>query len=181
MPLDDSRQGGLCRPPYSFTFSSFQSFDARRHTITHTGPYLQMSGKGSSGRVDSGKTFEGDSLCPSNLGGRQTPEFLWTDSSRQESSSRQDDAAEGSSSRAGGHGEDEASSSDQVEWSCAHSISIVIGREARRLVERYNMEVVIPQELCRVHKPPKGYVAASKMFLKFEVRFSLCQFFRDIL
>ena len=42
-------------------------------------------------------------------------------------------------------------------------------REARRLVERYKMEVVIPQELCGVHKPPRGYVAVSETFLKFGV------------
>ena len=49
------------------------------------------------------------------------------------------------------------------------------------MVESYKMEVVIPQELCRAHKPPKGYVTASEMFLKFGVQFLLCQFFRNIL
>ena len=43
------------------------------------------------------------------------------------------------------------------------------------------MEVVIPRELCRAHKPPKGYVTVSETFLKFGVRFPLNQFFRDIL
>ena len=33
----------------------------------------------------------------------------------------------------------------------------------------------------REHKPPKGHVTASKMFLKFGVHFPLHQFFRDIL
>ena len=49
------------------------------------------------------------------------------------------------------------------------------------LVEHYNIEIVIPQELCRVHKPPRGYVVASEMFLKFGVQFLLCQYFKEIL
>ena len=80
-----------------------------------------------------------------------------------------------------GRGEDEERSLDHVKWSCAHSSLTLTGREARRLVERYKMEVMIPQELCRAHKPPRGYVTASEMFLKFVVRFSLRQFFRDVL
>ena len=177
MPLDDSMQGGLCKPPYSFTFSSFWSFDARRHTLTRAVPCLQMSSEGSSGRANSGNAFEGNSLCPSNPGDRQTPEFSWTDFLRWESASHQDDAAQGSSRLAGKHGEDEASSSNQVEWSCAHSTLTLIGQEVRRLVEHYKIEVMIPPELCRVHKPPRGYVTTSKMFLKFGVRFLLRQFF----
>ena len=73
------------------------------------------------------------------------------------------------------------SSSDQVEWSCTHSTSTFIGQDACRLVDRYGMVIVVPQELGRAHKPPKGYVTASEMFLKFGVRFPLHQFFRDIL
>ena len=43
------------------------------------------------------------------------------------------------------------------------------------------MEVVIHRELGRMQKPPRGYVMVTKSFLKFGVRFSLNQFFRDIL
>ena len=43
------------------------------------------------------------------------------------------------------------------------------------------MEVMTPRELCKVHKPQKGYVTVSETFLKFGMRFLLHQFFRDIL
>ena len=33
----------------------------------------------------------------------------------------------------------------------------------------------------QAHKPPRGHVTISKLFLKFGVRFSLNKFFRDIL
>ena len=111
-PLDDSRQGGLCKPPYSFTSTSFRSFDDRRHTLTLIVPCLQMSSEGDSGREDSDNIFEVYSLCPSNQGGRQTPEFSWMDFSQRESASCQDDAAEGSFRPAGKQGENEVNSSD---------------------------------------------------------------------
>ena len=133
VPLDDSRYGDLCRHPYSFT-SPFRSFDARRHTLIRIVPCLQMPSEGNSGRADSGNTFEGDSLCPSNPGGRQTLKFSWTDSSRWDSTSCQDKAADGSSRLEGEQGENEASSLDLVEWSYAHSTSTLIGQDARRLV-----------------------------------------------
>ena len=44
---------------------------------------------------------------------------------------------------------------------------MIIGREARKLVERYGMEMVVPRELCRGHKPPRGYVTVLESFLKF--------------
>ena len=43
------------------------------------------------------------------------------------------------------------------------------------------MEIVIPWESCRAHKPLKGYVTASETFLTFGVHFPLHQFFRVIL
>ena len=43
------------------------------------------------------------------------------------------------------------------------------------------MEVQMPSEQCRAHQPPRGYVTVSKSFLKFGVRFSLNQFFRDVI
>ena len=46
-----------------------------------------------------------------------------------------------------GQGDNEVSSSDQVEQSCAHSTSTLTSQDARRLVDRYNMEVVVLQEL----------------------------------
>ena len=44
----------------SFLFS--RSFDARRHTLTHTVICLQMSSEDNSNRADSGNAFEGASL-----------------------------------------------------------------------------------------------------------------------
>ena len=54
------------------------------------------------------------------------------------------------------------------------------GQKARRLVEHYGMEVVVPRELCRMHKPPRGYVTVLELFLKFGVQFLLNQFFKDV-
>ena len=51
---------------------------------------------------------------------------------------------EGGSRPEGEHGKNEASSSYQVEWSCAHNTSTLTGRDARRLVEQYIMEVIVP-------------------------------------
>ena len=119
--------GRAVRLSYSFTFLSSRSFDARRHTLTLTVPCLQMSSNGSSGRADSGNAFEGNSLSSLAQGGRQTPEYLWTDSSQWESSSRQDDAVEGSSKLAGEQDEAEVSFSGHIEWSYAHDISTIIG------------------------------------------------------
>ena len=140
-----------------------------------------MSSEGSSSRADLGNAFEGDSLSSSTLRGRQTLEFSWTDSSRRESTSRQDDAVEGSPKPVGERDEVEVSSSGHVEWSCVHDVSTLTDREACRLVESYKIEVIVPRELCRVHQHPRGYVTVSKAFFKFGVRFSLNQFFRDIL
>ena len=89
MPLDDHRLGGLT---FSFSLPS-RSFDARRHTLTHIVTYLQMSSEGSSGRADSGITFEGNSPSPSSPEGRQTPKFSWTESSQRDSASRQEEFA----------------------------------------------------------------------------------------
>ena len=119
MPSDDFRQGGLCRPPYSLTSLSVWSFNVRRHTLTRIVPCLQMSSKGSSGRVDLVNAFEGDSSSSSNPGGKQTPKFSCMDSSRWESASLQDNVVEGSSRPVGECGVDKASSSGHVEWSCS--------------------------------------------------------------
>ena len=43
------------------------------------------------------------------------------------------------------------------------------------------MEVVVPRKLCRAHKPPRGYAMVSESFLKVGLRFSLNQFFKDVL
>ena len=60
--LDDLRQVSLWRPPCSFSCLSSRSFNARRHTLTHYVPCLQMSSEGSSDRVNSGNLLEGNSL-----------------------------------------------------------------------------------------------------------------------
>ena len=54
-------------------------------------------------------------------------------------------------------------------------------RDAIKLVECYGLEVSVPSELYRAHKPPRGYVTVSESFLKFRIRFSLNQFFKDVL
>ena len=140
-----------------------------------------MLSEGSSGRVDSGNAFEGNSPSHSNQGDRHTPKFSWMDSSQRDSASRQEEVAEGSSRSEGEQGDNEASSLDQVEWSYAHSTSTLTGPDAHRLVDQYGMVIIIPQELDRAHKPPRGHVMASETFLKFEVRFPLHRSFRDIL
>ena len=81
----------------------------------------------------------------------------------------------------GGQDEVEATSSGHIEWSCAQDILMITIRDAHRLVECYGLEVSVPSELCRVYKPPRGYVMVSGSFLKFEVQFSLNRFFRDVL
>ena len=140
------------RPLFSFILLS-RSFDARRHTLTHVVPCLQMSSEDSSNRVDSGNAFKGDSLYRSSPGGRQTPDFSWTEFSQKDSASRWHEAAEGSFRLEGEQGNDEASSSDQIEWSCAYSISTFTLRDALRLLDQYGMQVSIPQEVEKAHRP----------------------------
>ena len=140
-----------------------------------------MSSEDSSNRVDSGNAFKGDSLYQSSPGGRQTPDFSWTEFSQKDSASRWHEAAEGSFRLEGEQGNDEASSSDQIEWSCAYSISTFTLRDALRLLDQYGMQVSIPQVVEKAHRPPKGHVMASEIFLKFRVCFPLHQCFRDVL
>ena len=102
-------------------------------------------------------------------------------SSQWDSASYQEAVAEGSSRPKGEQDDNEASSSDQAEWSYTHSISILTILDAHRLVDHCGMVITIPQELDRVHKPSRGHVTASKTFLKFGLRFPLHRFFRDIL
>ena len=78
------------------SFSSSRSFDARRHTLTHTIPCLQMSSEDSSNRADSGNAFEGASLSSLTSSSKQTPVFSWTESLWQELASHHGDDAEGS-------------------------------------------------------------------------------------
>ena len=129
----------------------------------------------------SGKWTQGTPLKAIPLALLINPEFSWTDSSRRDAAFCQEETAEGSSRPEGEQDKNEASSSNQVEWSYTHSTSTFTGQDAVRLVGRYGMVIVVPQELGRVHKPPKGYVMASETFLKFGVCFLLHQFFKDIL
>ena len=140
-----------------------------------------MSSKGSSSRAKSWNAFEGDFLSSSTLVGRETSDFSWSDSSQQESASHQDNAAKGSSRLAGGQEEAEPTSSGNVEWSYSHYTLTLTIWDSCRLVKRYGLEVDIPTEVRKAHKPPRGYVTVSKSFLKFGVRFPLNQFFRDVL
>ena len=53
--------------------------------------------------------------------------------------------------------------------------------DAQRIVSLYNLKVVTPYELERLHHPSEGYVIVSESYLKFGVRFPLHSFFIEIL
>ena len=75
-------------------------FDARRHTLTHDVPCLQMSSEDNSNRLDSGNIFDGDYPSPSSPPG---PEISWTESSQNNSASQGREIA-----KEGEHGNEEA-------------------------------------------------------------------------
>ena len=77
-------------------------------------------------------------------GGRQTLEFSWKKSSQRDLTSQEREVAEGSSRPEREQNDSEASSSNQVEWSCAHSTSTLIVPKALRLADRYGMVLPIP-------------------------------------
>ena len=70
------------------------SFDARRHTLTHAVPYLQMSSEDSSNQIDSGNAFDGNSPGPSSPVGGQSPEVSCTESSQNSPASQRHEVAE---------------------------------------------------------------------------------------
>ena len=81
-----------------------------------------MSSEDNSNRVDLRKAFEGDSSSPSSPEGEQTPEISWTELSERDSASQGHEVIEESSKLEGERGDEEASSSDQMEWSYADSV-----------------------------------------------------------
>ena len=151
-------------------------FDARRHTLTHVVPCLQMSSEDSSDPMDSGNAFDGDSPGPSSPMGEQSPVFSWMESSRNNPASQRHVVA-----TRGGQGNEEVSSSGRERWSCVDLISTISLREADKISRKYGVEVGFPQETGRPYNPPAGHVTVSETFLKFGVRFPLHPYFVRIL
>ena len=50
-----------------------------------------------------------------------------------------------------------------------------------RIARQYDLEVVTPYELERLHTPPDCYVTVSETYLKFGVRFPFYPFFVKVL
>ena len=98
-----------------------------------------MSSEDSSNRAGSGNAFEGDFLDPSSPRGRQIPEFSWTKSSQLDLAFRGREVAKESSKPEGEQRDNEASSSDQVEWSYAYNTSTLTLLEALKLSDWYGM------------------------------------------
>ena len=128
-----------------------------------------MSSEDNSNHVDSGNAFEGYSSSPSSLEGGKAPEISWTESSQCDSTPQESKVAEESSRLEGDRGDEEASSSDQMEWSYTDSVFMFTLRDAHRIVAQYDMIMVVPQEVGRAHRPLTGHVIASEVFLKFGV------------
>ena len=152
------------------------SFDAKRYTLTHVVPCLQMSSEDNSDQIDSGNAFNGDSSGPLSPVGEQSPEVSWTESSQDSSASQRHEVAEG-----GGQGNGGARSSGRNQWSCVDLISTISLREAIRIAVKYDVEVAFPQQTRRRHNPPSGHVMVLETFLKFGVRFPLHPYFVRIL
>ena len=77
--------------------------------------------------------------------------------------------------------ESEEDEEEVVEVSCEDIISTITGQDVQRITNRYKLEVVIPCELERLHRPPPGYITVSEAYLKFGVRFPLHFFFMEVL
>ena len=114
-----------------------------------------MSSEGNSNRVDSGNAFEGDSLSSLTPSGRQTLDFSWTESLRQESTSLYDNT-ERSSRQAGDQDDTEATSLGHVEVSCMDDILSITLEDTNKLAACYRLEVLMPSEQCIAHLPPRG-------------------------
>ena len=135
-----------------------------------------MSSEDNNNRVDSGKSFEGNSPSPSSLEDRQSPEISWTESSQHGSASEGRKVTE-----EGERGDKEASSLDHGQWSYVDLVFTLTFCDACTIASRYDMEVALPQERGRAHRPPTGHVTTSEVFLKFGVRYPLHLYFRSIL
>ena len=104
------------------------SFDARRHTLTHVVPCLQMSSEDSSDQVNVGNAFSGDSSGPSSLVDEQSLEVLWTESSQNSLASQRHEVIEKREQGTRG-----ASSSGREPWSCVDLICMISLREANKI------------------------------------------------
>ena len=115
------------------------SFDARRHTLTHAIPCLQMLSEDSSDQMDLGNAFDGDSPHPSGLIGEQSLKVSWKESSQNSLTSQRHEVALG-----GEQGNKGATSSGRERWSCADLISTISLHKADKIVSLYGVEVEFP-------------------------------------
>ena len=70
---------------------------------------------------------------------------------------------------------------DEVAISCEDLQSTLTVEDSIRIAREYDLEVVMPYELERLHHPPDSYVIVSETYLKFGVRFPLHPFFVEVL
>ena len=138
MLLDDHR-GERLGWPLLGDAHFLRLFNARRHTLTHVVPCLQMSSEDSRNQMDLGNAFDGDSPGPSSPVGDQSPEVSWTESSQNGPASQgQKVAREGEQVNGG------PSSSRRDQWSCADLISTISLREATKIATKHSVEVAFP-------------------------------------
>ena len=52
--------------------------------------------------------------------------------------------------------------------------------DCTQIAREYGLEVVVPDDLERLHTPPDSYVTLSELYLKFGVRFLLHPFFVEV-
>ena len=121
------------------TYTFLRPFDARRHTLTHVVPCLQMLSEDNSDKMNSGNAFDGDSPGPSSPVGEQSLEVSWTESSQNSPASQRHEVAMGLEQGNGG-----ASSSGCEQWSCADLISTISLCEADKIASLYGVEVEFP-------------------------------------
>ena len=138
------------------------SFDAKRHTLTHVVPCLQMSSEDNNDQIDSGNAFDGNSPGPLSPVGEHSPQVSWKKSSEDSPASQRHEVIEG-----GGQGNGRASSLGHDQWTCVDLISTISLREATRIAVKYDVEVAFPQQTGRSHNPSFGHVTVSETFLKF--------------
>ena len=65
---------------------------------------------------------------------------------------------------------------DKVAVSCEDLQSMLSAEDSVRITTRYDLKVLMPYELERLHHPADGYVTLSETYLKFRVRFPLHPF-----
>ena len=70
---------------------------------------------------------------------------------------------------------------DEVAVSCTDLRSMITGEDSVRIIAHYSLEVVMPCELERAHRPLVGYVTLLETYLKFGVRFPVHSFVVEVL